>query len=75
MTMENSPPPSSAGQKRPDPEVVERARRRSFTAEYRMALLDRCVPLRVPLPQRHPVTHGDRLSHDEANLRVQHGPI
>jgi transposase len=30
---------SSGEQKRPDPEVVERPRRRTFTAEYRMAIL------------------------------------
>ena len=35
----------------------------------------RSVPLRVPLPPRHPVTRCDRLSHDEADLQVQHDPI
>jgi hypothetical protein len=35
----------------------------------------RSVPLRVPLPPRHPVTHRDRRSHGDAKLRVQHTPI
>lgn len=35
----------------------------------------RSAPLRVPLPPRHPVTHGDCRSHGESKLRVQHGPI
>ncbi len=39
MTTEIQPTrPTSGEQKRPDPEVVERARRRTFTAEYRMAI-------------------------------------
>jgi len=40
MTTEIEPTrPTSGEQKRPDPEVVERARRRTFTAEYRMAIV------------------------------------
>ncbi|MGH2870457.1 MAG: hypothetical protein ACRDNK_23175 [Solirubrobacteraceae bacterium] len=40
MTTEISPARSTSDrQTRPDPEVVERARQRSFTAEYRMAIL------------------------------------
>ncbi len=40
MTTEISPSqPTSDEQRPPDPEVVERARRRRFTAEYRMSIL------------------------------------
>ena len=40
MTTEISPPrPDSEEQKRPDPEVQERPKRRRFTAEYRMSII------------------------------------